>query len=75
MRKLRAKKKMLVPLKAQQKTTHTLINTIKVVSSTGKTTVKTLGSQMKKRRGRSFIEDRRQIVVVGFVGFVGFVRF
>ena len=47
-RKLRARKKMSVPLKPQQKTNHPSINTRKVVSTTGKTNAKTPGSRMKK---------------------------
>ena len=42
------KKKMLVPLKPQQKRTPPSTNMRKVVSLTGKTAAKTLGSRMKK---------------------------
>ena len=42
-RKLRVKKNILVPLNHQQKTTPPLINTRKVVSTTGKTTAKVPG--------------------------------
>ena len=48
-RKLRARKKMSVPLKPQQKTNHPSTNTRKVVSTTGKTNAKTPGSRMKKK--------------------------
>ena len=47
-RKLMAEKKMLVPLKPQQKTTHPSTNTSKVVSSNGKMTAKTPCSCMQK---------------------------
>ena len=47
-RKLRSKKKMLVPLKPQHKTTPPSKNTGKVVSSTGKTTAKTPCSRKQK---------------------------
>ena len=47
-RKLRTKKKMLVTLKHQHKTTSPSTNTRKVVSTTGKTTANTLGSRMQK---------------------------
>ena len=47
-RKLRAKKKMSVPLKPQQNTTPLSTNMSKVVSTTRKTTEKTLCSPMQK---------------------------
>ena len=69
MRKLRAKNKILVPLKPQQKTTTPSTNTRTVMSYTGKTNAKTPVSRNKKHRGRSFIEERRRIIVVGLVSF------
>ena len=47
-RQMRLKKKMLVPLKPQQKKTNPSTNMRKVASKTGKTTAKTPGSRMKK---------------------------
>ena len=48
-RELRAKKKMLVPLNPQYKTTTPSTNTRKIVSTTRKTTTKTLCSTMPNK--------------------------